>query len=181
VIARLRQRVVRRLVRALGKGHGPHRIALAFGVGVAVGLSPFFGLHVILALILAVVLRLDKLDVIIGSLIANPFTVVPIYSTATAVGMMLLGHGWSGDAAVPWAEMTGLRFWREHGDVAFGPYLQGFVLGSLLFSLIGGVTTYQLIRRALEAIARRRERRRERNRGERGRGGSVERALNPID
>ena len=39
-------------------------------------------------------------------------------------------------------------------------YWAAGILGSLLFSLVGGVVCYQLVRRALEAIARRRERRR---------------------
>ena len=170
LLARFRRRFIRRLLRALGRGHGAHRVALAFAVGVSVGLSPLFGLHVVLALILAVVLRLDKLDVILGSLILNPLTVVPIYSAATAVGMFFLGNPSAQHAALPWDQMNSLAFWRLHGYAALGPYLQAFILGSLLFSMVGGLTTYQLIRQSLEAIDRRRDRRREERRRSRSSG-----------
>lgn len=67
------------------------RTALGFSLGVFLGFSPFIGLHTILALIVAFAFRLNKVAVLIGASINNPWTVVPYYSFATWFGIQLIG------------------------------------------------------------------------------------------
>ncbi|MDA2926885.1 DUF2062 domain-containing protein [Acidobacteria bacterium AH-259-G07] len=67
------------------------RTALAFSLGVFLGFSPLIGLHAILALIVAFAFRLNKVAVLIGASINNPWTIVPYYSFATWFGIQLIG------------------------------------------------------------------------------------------
>src|ERR1044072_6189876 len=64
----------------------PERIALAFAVGAFIGFSPLLGLHTILAAIVAVIWRLNKLAVFTGAYIQNPWTMAPIIVASWAIG-----------------------------------------------------------------------------------------------
>jgi len=70
----------------------PHKIALAFALGVFMGISPFLGLHYIGGIFIAWLFRLNKLVAIIGVSVNNPWTIVPICSGATWIGAELLGY-----------------------------------------------------------------------------------------
>jgi uncharacterized protein (DUF2062 family) len=69
----------------------PERIAFAFALGVFVGFSPLLGLHTVLGLGLAVLFRLNKVAVLIGVYMNNPWVVVPFYGFATWFGLWLTG------------------------------------------------------------------------------------------
>ncbi len=69
----------------------PRRIALAFAMGVFMGISPLLGLHYILALFLAWILRLNKLVAVVGVSVNNPWTIVPISSFCVWIGAKLMG------------------------------------------------------------------------------------------
>lgn len=68
----------------------PHRIALAFAIGVFMGISPLLGLHYIGGVLLAMLFRLNKLVAIIGVSVNNPWTIVPISTFCVWVGAKLL-------------------------------------------------------------------------------------------
>src|SRR5215467_14486260 len=63
---RRRSRVM--LLELLGREETPERVATAIGLGVGIGFSPFIGLHLLLALGLAWLLRLNKIDTVLGTL-----------------------------------------------------------------------------------------------------------------
>ncbi len=69
----------------------PHRIALAFAIGVFMGISPLLGLHYIGGVLLAMLFRLNKLVAIIGVSVNNPWTIVPISTFCVWVGAKILG------------------------------------------------------------------------------------------
>ena len=71
----------------------PERTALAFAIGVFIAFSPFLGLHTIMATLVAVLFRFNKVAVFAGTFINNPFlTLVPIIIASYAVGAFLLGQ-----------------------------------------------------------------------------------------
>jgi len=70
----------------------PHRIALGAGVAVFVAMTPMLGLHTVLAVSLAVLLRANKAVCLPIVWITNPATAVPIYWFCWRVGTWLL-HG----------------------------------------------------------------------------------------
>src|SRR2546422_11400139 len=69
----------------------PERIALGFAVGVFLAFSPFLGLHTLLGLTLAFLFGLNRVAVLVGLFVNNPWTLVPIYAAATYIGGIFLG------------------------------------------------------------------------------------------
>jgi len=50
----------------------PHRLALAFALGIFISFSPWLGLHIVSAVFLAWMFRLNKVVVITASFVNNP-------------------------------------------------------------------------------------------------------------
>jgi uncharacterized protein (DUF2062 family) len=63
----------------LGREEPPERVAAAIGLGVGIGFSPFIGLHLLLALMLAWVFRLNKIDTVLGTLSGQVPTWTPVF------------------------------------------------------------------------------------------------------
>lgn len=76
---------------ALHLGETPQRTALAFALGVFIAFTPTYGLHTASVVFLAWVLRLNFPAILVGSLINNPWTVVPILGATMWTGFVLLG------------------------------------------------------------------------------------------
>jgi len=70
----------------------PTRIARGIAFGVFTSFSPFFGFHIILALLMAKVLRGNLLAAVAGTAIGNPFTFPIIISFALKTGNFILGR-----------------------------------------------------------------------------------------
>lgn len=64
----------------------PHRIALGVAIGVFAGWSPALGLHTIMAVIMAFLLRANKIAAAAFVWISNPLTFFPIYYPSYIVG-----------------------------------------------------------------------------------------------
>lgn len=77
------------LVTLAGVEDTAERIALAFALGVLVGFSPLLGLHTVLALLLAFVLRLNRVALLVGAWVNLPWIMVPYYSLAAWMGSYL--------------------------------------------------------------------------------------------
>ena len=69
----------------------PHRTALAFGVGILIAFSPFIGIHMGIALIVAFLFRLNRVAILFGTYLNNPWTLAPMYLAGTSLGCLLLG------------------------------------------------------------------------------------------
>jgi uncharacterized protein len=70
----------------------PGHISAGFAVGVFISFSPFFGLHSILAIVAAFILRINKVTCLTGSWVNTPFTVVPVLMASYRLGEAILGH-----------------------------------------------------------------------------------------
>lgn len=73
----------------------PHQLALAFGLGVALGIIP--GTGALAAALLAAVFRLNLPIVVAGALMTNPLTAPFIYLASYRIGHWLLGD-WMPDS-----------------------------------------------------------------------------------
>jgi hypothetical protein len=125
----------------------PHRTAAAFGLGLFIAFFPLVGIHTLLALGLAFLLRLSRAAVLLGAWMNNPWTIVPIYSAGTAVGCLLLG--------APCADLGGLA-WGEAGLLSrLQPYVWPFVVGNTVLGALVGGLGYLALRLALERRASR--------------------------
>lgn len=114
-------------------GH-PARIAAGFGVGIFISFTPFFGVHTPMAIVLALLFRLNKVATVTGAWVNTPVTVIPALVASHEIGRFILGTpavtlrpdhlDW--DAS--------LSLIRYHG----GPLL----LGSSIIGFCAGVTGY---------------------------------------
>ena len=95
--ARRRAGWMRRLYMTLRTEHTtPGKVAGAVAVGVFVGCSPFWGLHLAIGLVLATVLRLNRVLVYAAANLANPITAPPLVFAEVQVGHRLLLGTWLG-------------------------------------------------------------------------------------
>ena len=77
-----------RLLRLQGK---PEAIARGWAVGIFAGCFPFFGLQIIIALILATLFRGNKIAAATGTWISNPLTYLPIFVFNFQIGQLIAG------------------------------------------------------------------------------------------
>ncbi len=68
----------------------PTAIARGFAIGIFSGCFPFFGLQMLIALLLAIICKANKVTAMMGTWISNPFTYVPIFLFNFQIGRFLL-------------------------------------------------------------------------------------------
>src|SRR5437763_1004449 len=71
-------RIGSQLSQILHLHESPHRTALAFAVGAFIAFSPTYGLHTLSVAFCTWAFRLNCVALLAGSLINNPWTVLPI-------------------------------------------------------------------------------------------------------
>lgn len=139
----------------------PHRIALGCACGVFASFTPFFGLHLVVAAILARILRGNLLAGLFGTVIGNPLTFPMISIGSLYAGRRVMGRAEGvGDFGVItsafangfgalWSTVTS---WFGHGtsqlgglalfmDEIFLPYL----IGGAILGLIAAAVCYWII------------------------------------
>jgi uncharacterized protein (DUF2062 family) len=128
----------------LGSDSPPETVAASFAIGVAISFTPLFGLHWIVALFLAIILKLNKVDVLLGTLVVNPLTLPPVAAVAIPIGRLLLRARREAVAHLPWREMFRRSFWTTAGPTMKAIGLQ-MAVGMLFLSVIAGALTYVLL------------------------------------
>lgn len=162
---RLRRRWRVLVLDLLGREESPERVAAAIGLGVAIGFSPFVGLHFALALALALVFRLNKLDAILGTLAGNVPTWGVVFPLGFRLGRAILRYD---QRIVPRLNLEPLLHsdftWIFHpvqtihvvfGHRALWPRLLSFVVGTSILAIGIGVISALVARTILRAYHRR--------------------------
>jgi uncharacterized protein len=126
----------------------PHRIALAFGIGVWVAFSPLLGLHTILALLIAYLFRLNRAALLVGAYVNNPWTLAPLFMAGTVLGCEIFGVSTEGLEAIDF-RLHGRAFYRTLFE-GLRPYVWPFVVGNALLGVVGGIIGYVVLREILE-------------------------------
>ncbi len=120
----------------------PRKIAMSFAVGVFIGFSPFFGLHTLLGLLAAYVLRLSRSATVTGVFVTNPISLVPIYTFCIWLGMVLMGTDMSDVIInINWKTMTLLTM-----SIELGALLLPFLLGTFISGVVGAFISYHAVR-----------------------------------
>ena len=132
----------------LHTGDTPHRTALAFGVGVFIAFSPFLGIHMWIALLIAILFRLNRVAILAGTYLNNPWTFAPMYLAGTSFGCFLLGRPFDGLSAIDWS-LHGRAFYRQVWHV-LSRYGKPFLLGNTILGLMCAALGYLLLRRIIE-------------------------------
>ena len=128
----------------------PYQVAAGFATGMAVSVTPFLGLHIVIGMALCLIMRISPLAMIIGSVLGgNPWTFPFIWVGSYKLGQWMLAR--QGDAAM----VEGLHLsdlFDNPGDV-----LWPMLLGSLpLAALVWGVS-YVVARLVVRRQASRRK------------------------
>lgn len=129
----------------------PHRIALAFALGVFMGISPLLGLHYIGGFFFAWIFRLNKLVTFIGVSVNNPWTMVPIFSFCIWVGKKLIGIkqvlpkvNWKGMTLTNISRFTDMdNFIYLINELM--PLLASFFVGSFVVCTFAAIASYFII------------------------------------
>ena len=126
---RLKQSFVELFVREPGS---PRRIAGSVGLGLFMGIVPFWGLQIALTIMLSHVFNASKTIAVVAANISFPLMIPPILYASLVLGRMALGNG---ERVADWStlELTPSDFWA-------------WVLGSFILATIvavaGALITY---------------------------------------
>lgn len=129
----------------------PHRIALAFGIGVWLAFFPILGVHTILALLIAFLFRLNRAALLVGVYVSNPWTLAPLYMAGTVVGCEIFGVSSAELTSVDWS-LHGRAFYRALFD-GLRPFVWPFVVGNTVLGVVAGIVSYVVLREILERRA----------------------------
>jgi len=103
----------------------PRHIALGFAVGVFISITPFFGIHTVMAVAAAFLFRLNKLTCITGAWVNTPITIIPILGLSYKLGTVLLGHP-PGDLQIRSLEWAMLK--KNAAAIILGSSIIGFII-----------------------------------------------------
>ncbi len=127
-----------RIISLFKLNDSPHKLALAFALGVFVAFSPTIGLHIVSCIFLAWMFRVSKLVVLTASLVNNPWTMVPLYGFCIWFGVKITGA----DIAIPQIAWKELTFTTAY--LTLKPYLWPYIAGTLIIGTIAAVIAYIL-------------------------------------
>jgi uncharacterized protein (DUF2062 family) len=126
----------------------PGRVALAFAIGVWIAFFPILGVHTGMALAIAFVFRLNRVAILTGAWINNPWTLAPMYMAGTVLGCGLLGVSTDGLEAIDWS-LHGRAFYAALLE-SLRPYILPFIFGNTVLGLVCAILAYFLLRTIVE-------------------------------
>ncbi len=141
-----------RLLRLRGT---PQQMARGLAAGVFAGCFPFFGLQIAIGLVLATLVRGNRLLTVAGTWVSNPFTYVPIFAFNYQVGQWLLGRSTS---ITDFTGLTTWQHWRELGAEVAISLIFGSTVVAIVSSLLSYFVGLWLLRHLRLSQARRRSR-----------------------
>lgn len=128
--------------RLLAEGNSPGQLAIAVFVGLLIGVTPFYGLQMLLVLLVASLFRLNK----IAALLAVQISVPPVYALLVVgsleIGSLILNGEWLGieTSELPTTVAAG---WQLLGQLS-GVWLLGSVVLGTLIGVLGATLVYIL-------------------------------------
>ncbi|MBC2884795.1 DUF2062 domain-containing protein [Ochrobactrum sp. CM-21-5] len=130
----------------------PHAVAAGLAVGVFSAFTPFFGFHLIIAIVLAYFLAGNIAAAALGTTLANPLTLPFIWGSTFELGRLVLSGGM--DSAPPVHLGRALETMRF--DEIWTPLLKPMLFGSTILGAAFAVIVYFVTRYAVSAFRRRR-------------------------
>jgi uncharacterized protein (DUF2062 family) len=139
----------------LGREEPPERVAAAIALGIGVGFSPFVGIHFAIAIGLAFLFRLNRIDALLGQFVGNPWTLPPVYAAGYALGRNILRYSRRRVPDLPWDRLLHRDFWHAFTGPALRPRLASFLVGTLVLATLIGLAAYFVVRAVLRIYHRR--------------------------
>ena len=125
----------------------PERTAASFAIGIAIGFSPFFGLHTAIGLLVAFALNLNRVAMLVGIYLHLPWLIPPYYASTTAFGAWLTGTHMPPDFLPKLESVWHVGTWRERATEIgslLRPLLPAYFLGSGIACVVLGAVAYPL-------------------------------------
>ena len=161
--------------RILHANDSPHRISLGVSLGLFLACMPIFGLHILIALGLCIILRANKLAALLCVWVSNPFTLVPIYYSDYFIGRAVLkSFNRGGEVAVDtqvhamfsqlspgvfFSRFFEVEFWngilRWIGQIGPELWLGAFIIGFLISTAAYLLTYYFIVQHRKKSRRRR--------------------------
>ncbi|MFP4474303.1 MAG: DUF2062 domain-containing protein [Desulfatibacillaceae bacterium] len=151
-IRRVIRRAYHRFLRITGD---PRDVALGFSLGIFIGMSPFFGVHTLLAILFATIFRWNRVAAAVGVQITNFATAPLLYGFTYWVGRFFVSP--TPPNGGPPAEVSVSRFYDllfKAPDVVWTMCVGGFVVG-LPLAFVAYSLSYKAIFEHREDIRRR--------------------------
>lgn len=123
----------------------PKEIALGLALGLFIGMSPFFGLHILIAAVFAAVFRWSKISAILGVNITNAFTAPFIYPLTYWIGSQLTGLSSGSDINVAFTVDGMILLVKQSPRILLSMTAGGAVLG-IPIAVLGYILALRLIR-----------------------------------
>lgn len=142
----------------------PHEIALGCAVGVFAACTPFLGLQMLLAAVIANMLRVNIAAALIGTFVGNPFSWPAIWGASYVAGIWVLGvdPAHAADSIVHSANALGETLKDptsanvDAAVVNLSPLFLPMIVGGTVVGLIGAVASYYPTWRAVSLFQKRR-------------------------
>jgi uncharacterized protein (DUF2062 family) len=143
--ARFAARLRRLVYQARTEGEGSTREAVAIGLGVLIGFSPFYGLHLAICLAAGWLLRLNRLKLYLAANVSNPFVAPVLVLGELQAGAWITRGEW---------HTLSLEAAREVDPWVFGAdVLVGSVVLGGIFGVLAGMATWFSTRGQDSALA----------------------------
>lgn len=162
------QRMLRYLWLRLARMPGtPYSIAAGFACGAAVSMTPFVGLHFVIAAALAWMINANMVAGLIGTAVGNPWTFPFIWAFVHTLGQWILpGPGVGEPAARDFADMFGrllhdLLTFDIAGVAEYAwPMLWPMLVGGIPTAIVAWIVVYLPMRRLISGFQQSRLKRR---------------------
>lgn len=139
-------------LKLLRQANRPHYVALGAALGVMTGFFPILGTHTLIMAGLCFSLRASFVAAMLGSMIANPWTIGPMWAASFHLGRKILGMGPGSAQAIDhlngmgWGTILG-RLDVLLGHVILPTVVGGIFLGGPLAVLVYVIVYWRLRRR----------------------------------
>lgn len=141
----------------------PISIAAGAATGVMISFTPFVGLHTLLAIVIAWLIRANVLAAAIGTIIGNPWTFPFIWAAVYYTGRIML----EGSSVV----VSPINFERifqqsSHALMTFDfsaffsdiwPVLKPMIIGCVPFCIAAWIISYYIVKNTLDKLTRSKE------------------------
>ncbi len=131
----------------------PYAIAAGPACGVVISLTPFVGLHTLLAVVIAWLIRANVLAAALGTIVGNPWTFPFIWLTTLYTGRLLLGINHTPVDFEAFFDNAGKALLNFDFDLFFQdiwPILWPMMVGCIPFCIIAWGVTYVFMKRLIE-------------------------------
>ncbi len=135
----------------------PHGIAIGAAAGAFTSCTPFLGLHVVSAVVIAWVLRGNFFAAAFGTFIGNPLTYPFVWLATYDVGAFVLGHHGQGPVVPSFS--GGLFSMSASAWHQVWPLFEPMVIGMVPVGLAAALITYVLVNWGVQVFRAKRHRR----------------------